>query len=155
MPTSGSDRPFGFCIGADFHRELATALEQRAPGAIHVGARCLGFEQDAHGVIMLLETGEEIHGDALIGADGVHSRIRRALFSEGRASFTGFMAWRAVIPMARLPARLRQRAFVAWLGPFGQIVTYQLRHGELLNLAATVERDDWQVGELVGSGHRG
>ena len=76
----------------DFHRVLATALEQRVPGAIHVGTRCVGFEQDADGVTLLLENGERVHGAALIGADGVHSRIRRNLFGEGRATFTGFMA---------------------------------------------------------------
>lgn len=137
--------PFWLLHRGDLHHRLAMALEQRSPGAISVGARCVGFEQDAQGVDMLLETGETVHGDALIGADGVHSRVRRSLFGEGRATFTGFMAWRAVVPMARLPVRLRQDTFTAWLGPLGQIVTYPLRRGELLNIAATVERDDWQV----------
>ena len=73
---------------------------------------------------LLLENGKSIHGDLLIGADGVHSRIRRVLFGEGRATFTGFMAWRAVVPMERLPPRLRQEGFVGWFGPRGQIVTY-------------------------------
>jgi salicylate hydroxylase len=60
----------------DLHQALAKALEQRAPGAIHIGSRCVGFEQDSNGVTLLLESGERVHGDALIGADGVHSRIR-------------------------------------------------------------------------------
>ena len=137
--------PFWLLHRGDLHLKLASALEQRSPGAIHVGVRCVGFEQDAQGVDMLLETGEKIRGDALIGADGVHSRIRRALFGEGRATFTGFMAWRAVIPMLRLAPRLRRETFTAWLGPLGQIVTYPLRRGELLNIAATVERSDWRV----------
>jgi salicylate hydroxylase len=68
-----------------------------------------------------------------------------ALFGEGRATFTGFMAWRAVVPMERLPVRLRQQGFVAWLGPRGQIVTYPMRGGTLFNLAATVERSDWRI----------
>ncbi len=94
---------------------------------------------------LLLENGERVHGDALVGADGVHSRIRRALFGEGRATFSGFMAWRAVVPMERLPVRLRCEAFVGWFGPHGQIITYPMRRGTLFNLAATVERDDWRV----------
>lgn len=115
--------PFWLVHRGDLHHRLATALEQRSRGAIHIGARCVGFEQDAQGVDMLLETGEKVRGDALIGADGVHSRVRRELFGEGRATFTGFMAWRAVIPMVRLPAHLRRETFTAWLGPRGQIVT--------------------------------
>jgi salicylate hydroxylase len=141
--TSGS--PFWPVHRGDLHQALASALERRSPGAIRVEARCVGFVQDADHVSLLLENGECVDADALIGADGVHSRIRRELFGEGRATFTGFMAWRAVLPIERVPARVRQPAFTAWMGPSGQIVTYPLRQGTLLNIAATVRRDDWQV----------
>jgi 2-polyprenyl-6-methoxyphenol hydroxylase-like FAD-dependent oxidoreductase len=47
--------------------------------------------------------------------------------------------------MERLPARLRQESFVGWRGPFGHIITYPLRRGELLNFATVIERDDWLV----------
>lgn len=137
--------PFWPVHRADLHQTLGNALARRAPGSIRVGARCTGFEQHTDRVTLLLENGERISGDALVGADGVHSRIRRALFGEGRATFTGFMAWRAFVPMERLPVHLRSDAFVGWLGPRGQIVTYPMRNGELFNLAATIERDDWRV----------
>src|SRR5205823_9849861 len=32
-----------------------------------------------------------------------------------------------------------------WLGPRGHVLHYPIRGGELLNLLAIVERDDWQV----------
>jgi salicylate hydroxylase len=105
----------------------------------------LGFEQSANGVTLLLDNGAQVNGDALIGADGVHSRIRQVLLGEGPATFTGFMAWRGVVPMERLPSRLRQEAFTVWLGPFGQFVTYPMRRGRWLNVAATIERSDWVV----------
>jgi salicylate hydroxylase len=129
----------------DLHQALALALDKYAPGAVHVGARCVGFEQDTNGVSVLLDNGEEVHGDALVGADGVHSRIRRELFGEGRATFTGYMAWRAVTPIEWVPPRLREQGFTVWVGPSGQIVTYPLRQGEMLNFAATVRRNDWQI----------
>ncbi|HTI81558.1 MAG TPA: FAD-dependent monooxygenase [Acetobacteraceae bacterium] len=140
-----SGAPFWPVHRGDLHHILANALGRWAPGAIHVGSRCVGFEQDADRVTLLLEDGDRVQGDALIGADGVHSSIRRALFGEGRATFTGFMAWRAVVPMERLPAPLRHEGFVGWLGPRGQIVTYPMRRGQLFNLAATVRRDDWLI----------
>jgi 2-polyprenyl-6-methoxyphenol hydroxylase-like FAD-dependent oxidoreductase len=140
-----SGAPFWPVHRGDLHQILANALGRRAPEAIHVGSRCVGFEQDAGGVTLLLENGDRVQGDALVGADGVHSRIRRALFGEGRATFTGFMAWRAVVPMERLPAPLQHEGFVGWLGPRGQVVTYPMRRGQLFNLAATVRRDDWRV----------
>ena len=129
----------------DFHQVLVRALAERAPDAVRVGARCIDFAQDADGVTMLLEDGERVHGDALIGADGVHSRIREALFGGAHATFTGFMAWRGVVPMNRLPARLRQQYGMTWIGPHGHIVTYPLRRGELLNFVTAIERDDWLI----------
>ena len=71
--------------------------------------------------------------------------IREALFGGAPATFTGFMAWRGVVPMERLPERLRQRHAATWIGPYGHVVTYPLRRGELLNLVTAVERDDWLV----------
>ena len=129
----------------DFHQVLVRALAERAPDAVRVGARCIDFAQDGDGVTMLLEDGERVHGDALIGADGVHSRIREALFGGAHATFTGFMAWRGVVPMNRLPARLRQQYGMTWIGPHGHIVTYPLRRGELLNFVTAIERDDWLI----------
>jgi salicylate hydroxylase len=146
LPASDkSDQPFWLVHRGDLRQTLADALEQRVPGAVHVGARCNGFDQDTEGVSLLLDNGERIRGHVLVGADGVHSRIRRELFGEGRATFTGFMAWRAVVPMERVPARLRQQVFTIWIGPSKQIVTYPMRQGTLLNLAGTVRRDDWLI----------
>lgn len=135
--------PFWLVHRGDLHQTLMAALEERSPGAVRVGARCIGLEQDANAVTLLLEGGERIRGDVLIGADGVHSRIRETLFC-ARATFTGYIAWRGVVPMARLPERLRQANFVGWMGPTGLVVTYPMRDGELLNFVADVERSDWR-----------
>src|SRR5204862_4268307 len=42
---------------------LADAVRRLKPGAIHLGARCIGFTQDAHGVTLHLEQGQA-KGDA-------------------------------------------------------------------------------------------
>ncbi|HEY7580722.1 MAG TPA: FAD-dependent monooxygenase [Acetobacteraceae bacterium] len=137
--------PYWLVHRGDFHQVLVRALQERAPGAVHVGARVTDFEQATDGVTLLLDSGEQVHGDVLVGADGVHSRVRQALFGSGRATFTGFMAWRGVVPMERLPARLRQQHGNTWIGPHGHVVTYPLRRGELLNFVTAIERDDWLV----------
>jgi salicylate hydroxylase len=134
--------PFWLVHRGDLHQVLAKAVEEQAPGTIRLGDRCIGFQQDTAGVKLLLENGEQITGDALIGADGVHSRIRRQMFGEGRATFTGFMAWRAVIPMQRIDVRFAN-SFSVWLGPSGQVVTYPMRKDTLLNFAAIITRGDW------------
>ena len=68
--------PYWLVHRGDFHRALVEALAERAPAAVHVGAHCIGFEQNATGVTLKLASGECVRGDALIGADGVHSQIR-------------------------------------------------------------------------------
>jgi salicylate hydroxylase len=137
--------PYWLVHRGDFHAVLVEALTRRAPDAVRVGARCIDFEQDMGGVTLMLENGEKVHGDALIGADGVHSNTRARLFGDGQATFTGFMAWRGVVPTDRLPARLRQQHGMTWLGPHGHVVTYPLRRGELLNFVTAIERDDWLI----------
>jgi salicylate hydroxylase len=129
----------------DFHQVLVQSLADRAPGAVHLGAQVTDFQQTEDGVTLTLETGEQVRGDALVGADGVHSRVRQSLFGDQGATFTGFMAWRGVVPMQRLSPRLRQQHGHTWIGPHGHVVTYPLRRGELLNFVTAIERDDWLI----------
>jgi salicylate hydroxylase len=123
---------------------LADAVRAAQPDALRLGTRCLGFTQDAQGVT-LATSGGELRGDALVGADGVHSAIRQALFGADAPEFTGLMAWRGVIPMARLPAHMRRQVGVNWVGPGGHIVHYPLRGGEVMNFVGVRERADWKV----------
>ena len=136
--------PYWLVHRADFHAVLVRALAERAPDAVHVGARCTGFEQTADGVTLCWKTASASSGDVLIGADGVHSGFAN-LFGGARATFTGFMAWRGVVPMERLPPQLRQQYGMTWIGPHGHVVTYPLRRGELLNFVTAIERDDWLI----------
>jgi salicylate hydroxylase len=137
--------PYWMVHRGDFHGVLLAALRARAPDALRLGARCVGFEQDSDSVTLVLDDWTRVTGDVLVGADGVHSRIRGALFGEGQARFTGFVAWRGIVPMARLPAHLQAHYGDNWMGPHGHVVTYPLRRGEILNFVAAVERDDWVV----------
>ncbi len=137
--------PYWMVHRGDFHSLLLKTLRERAPGALHLGARAVGFEQDDDGATLLLKDGRRARGDVLVGADGVHSAICAALFGAARAKFTGFVCWRGIIPMERLPERLRATSGENWMGPHGHVVTYPLRRGEILNFVTAIERDDWLV----------
>ena len=136
--------PYFTVYRPDLLAVLAAGVRAYKPDAIRLGARSLGFLQDADGVTLLLEAGA-VRGDVLIGADGVHSNIRQSLFGADRPQFTGLMAWRGVIPMQRLPERMRRMVGTNWVGPGGHIVHYPLRAGQLMNFVGVRERDDWQV----------
>ena len=51
----------------------------------------------------MLDTGERVTGDAVIGADGIHSAMRRQLVGDGEPRVSGITVYRAVIPMERVP----------------------------------------------------
>jgi salicylate hydroxylase len=111
---------------------------------IRLGSKCLGFEQDESGVTLKLERGAA-KGDVLIGADGVHSRIRQALFGADQPQFTGVIAWRGIVPMERLPRHMVRMVGSNWIGPGGHVVHYPLRAGSVMNFVGALERSDWRV----------
>jgi 2-polyprenyl-6-methoxyphenol hydroxylase-like FAD-dependent oxidoreductase len=124
---------------------LARAVRRLKADAIHLGRKCVGFKQTDGEVRLDLEDGTTATGDALIGADGVHSRIRQTLFGADKPQFSGIIAWRGIIPMERLPARMERRVGVNWVGPGGHVVHYPLRGGAVLNFVGALERTDWQI----------
>ena len=135
--------PYYMVYRPDLHRVLADAVRSLAPDAIELRARCESFEQDDAGVTLVLEDGRRLRGAALVGADGVHSAIRRQMFGEGSASYSGCMAWRGVIASARLPERLLRPVGTNWVGPGRHVIHYPLRGGELMNFVGIVETQRW------------
>jgi salicylate hydroxylase len=124
---------------------LARAVRRLKADAIHLGRKCVGFTQTDGEVRLDLEDGTTAPGDALIGADGVHSPIRQTLFGADKPQFSGIIAWRGIIPMERLPARMERSVGVNWVGPGGHVVHYPLRGGAVLNFVGALERTDWQI----------
>jgi len=137
--------PYWMVHRGDLHKVLLDAVRGASRDAIRAGDGCAGFEQSGDRVTLRLASGAQATGDLLIGADGVHSRIRQQMFGHGAAHFTGIMAWRGLVPMQRLPPHQRRLVGANWVGVGGHVVTYPLRRGELLNFVGVVEREDWRV----------
>lgn len=111
---------------------------------LHTSARIEGFEQDASGVRVTV-SGAQHAGDALVGADGIHSAVRAGLFGPEAATFTGNVAWRALVPVTRLPEGLIPPAATVWWGPRGHFVCYYVRKGSLVNCVCVREKHGWEV----------
>jgi salicylate hydroxylase len=137
---------------ADLQAILIDAVTREKPAAIRLGARCVDFSQSDDGVTLRLDSGEAIAGDALIGADGIHSSVRRILFGADKPTFTGFVAWRGLAPAHKLPERLKRQVSTNWISENAHAVHYLVRKGALMNIIAVVERDDWQVESWTAQG---
>jgi salicylate hydroxylase len=129
------------------HRaDLMQALEQAVPeGAMQFGTRVASVSQDEHGVEITFANGTTERFAAVIGADGIHSAVRKATFGAESPRFTGVVAFRAVVPADRLAGQPDLGAFTKWWGPdaFTQIVTFPLSRGRDIFIFATIGQDSW------------
>lgn len=129
------------------HRaDLLTALEALLPeGVLRFGAKVTAVHQSADGATVTLADGTEHAADVVIGADGIHSPVRTALFGPDQPQFTGLVSWRAVFPRDRAPDLPDLDAFTKWWGPTSdrQIVTFPLTHGKEIFVFATHRQEDW------------
>jgi len=137
--------PYHTIHRADLHNVLARAALAADPNVLVLGTSVESVEQDEQGVTARTADGSTHRADLLIGADGVHSRVRAGLFGADQATFSGTVAWRGVVPAAKLPAHLREPYATNWVGPGAHVIHYPLRRGELVNFVGILERDDWQV----------
>jgi salicylate hydroxylase len=129
----------------DLHQLLYRTIETLAPGTVHLDHRFTAVERNDSKVTLAFEGRESMTFDVVIGADGVHSKLREQLFGSGPARFTGIVAWRGVIPAERLPERLLKPVGVNWVGPGGHVIHYPIRRGELINFTSVIERQDWKT----------
>lgn len=83
--------------------------------------------------------GNFVHADVVIGADGLHSVLRKQILGTVAPFFTHQTAWRAVVPNdLHLPAEAR-----VYMGPKRHLVCYPMRNGSVVNIVAVQERPDW------------
>jgi 2-polyprenyl-6-methoxyphenol hydroxylase-like FAD-dependent oxidoreductase len=80
---------------------LTLLLKTLGEENVQLGMTCVGFTQDANGVTAKFAKGQEVRGDVLIGADGIHSVIRTQLFGFIKPKYVGYTCWRGLAHTAR------------------------------------------------------
>jgi salicylate hydroxylase len=138
----------------DLHSALADAVRAIKPAAIKLGRRLSDIRSANGHAEAHFEGNETLCAAYVIGADGIHSKVRQCLFGADKPEFTGCVAWRGLVPMERLPGHISQMQGTNWLGPHGHVLHYPVRRGEIMNFISMVERDDWQIESWVTQGSK-
>ncbi|HEY1229099.1 MAG TPA: 3-hydroxybenzoate 6-monooxygenase [Ramlibacter sp.] len=138
--------PYGVIYRADLHQVLLQACQALPSVTLRTSAKVEGFSQDAAGVRVRLAGGEDLQGAALVGADGLWSRVREAIVGDGKPRVSGHVAYRAVLRREDVPAHLWNDDVLLWGGEKTHLVHYPLRRGELFNLVAVFHSNKYDEG---------
>ena len=125
------------------HRaDLVAVLAAAVPAErVEVGRRCVGVEHHDGPAKIRFADGSSAAADLVVGADGIHSAVRQALFGDERPTFTGHVAYRGLVPAERVPS-LDRRCTVR-LGPGAHLVHYFVSAGRYLNVVCLTEEGAW------------
>ncbi len=122
---------------ARLHSALASLVPRER---IHFGKKLVAIEQHESSATLAFADGSRIEALLVIGADGIHSVVREALFGAEKPRFTGRVAYRSVYPTSRLNGiAIDERA--KWWGPDRHVVHYYTTRSkdEIYFIAVTPE----------------
>jgi len=138
--------PYGVIYRVDLHEVFLQACKALPDVTLRTASKVESFEQDGSGVRVRLAGGEQLQGDALVGADGLWSRIREQVVGDGKPRVSGHIAYRAVLKREEVPQHLWSDDVLLWGGEKTHLVHYPLRRGELFNLVAVFHSNKYDEG---------
>ena len=106
----------------DLHAALMAAVP---PGCLKLGRQLIDLEPKASGTELTFSDGSTAQADVVIGADGIHSRVREVLLGPEAPVYTGHVAHRSIIPMARFNGHVFDDS-TKWWHPDLHIVVYYI-----------------------------
>jgi 2-polyprenyl-6-methoxyphenol hydroxylase-like FAD-dependent oxidoreductase len=126
---------------ADLLDTLAAGLD---PSTIHLGHRLTRIEEQSDRIILIFANGVRIEAEYVIGADGVRSVLRQALYGADNPTYTGQMVWRSLLSASDVPQEvLEPMGHTQWVGPGRHLLAYKIRRGKLVNIVTQQDTDEW------------
>ena len=126
--------PYGQMRGISRSDVLAILASKVPDGSLHLGVECTGVRASDAGVVVSTRDGAEHEGDAVVLADGMHSRLRESLFGQVKEHDTGFDAWMWWAPLGEFDPTL----VTEYWGPTAFVGVYPAR--DALNVAVGIPR---------------
>jgi salicylate hydroxylase len=137
--------PYWIIHRGDLQAALFEAVAANPDITLRLGARVDDFAVHGNGITVAAHSREgtvEERGTALVGADGLWSRLRGRLGHGAAPRFAGYSAWRALVPADAVARELSVPTVRLWLGRGGHVVHYPVKAGRLINIVA-IARDEW------------
>lgn len=110
------------------------------PETIRLGHRLTSLQMLDDGVRVEFENGLREDFDAVIGADGIHSVVRRSVEQFPEPVYSGYIVYRGVVDASRLPDDWSMISQV-WMGDQRHFMCYPLQQRKLFNFVAGVPSD--------------
>jgi salicylate hydroxylase len=123
---------------ADLHQVLLSAVQREDNVQLYANTTLLSIQSNADG-LALQTSREPLQAQALVGADGLWSRVREHVMADGAPHFTGHVAYRSLLPRNALPPSTAQSEISVWWAPKLHVVGYPVRGGALYNLVVLAE----------------
>ena len=136
--------PFWHIHRADLLKVLVDTLSDDPGAELRTGHQVTGITQSADKVACKFTNGVSENCEVLIASDGIKSTTRETLFPGKPATFTGYVAWRGLVDMERLPGLEIDPDFALYAGPGRIVGRYALRKRSLMNYVAISTREDWR-----------
>ena len=133
---------FGFPYYQVHRGDLLAMLTAALPvERLHLGHRLTAFEDCGNRVSMHFDNGARADADLVIGADGIHSTVRSALFGAEQPRYSGGIAYRGLIPAERVRHLDIEVTTQIWMGK------------RYLNFVANADRDASTLESWVQQGN--
>ena len=128
--------PFWGVHRMELQRILVDAL---GPEHLHLGCRADTLEEDSAGIRVRCSSGAAFDANLVVGADGVHSRVREWITGGDEPVYSGTSGFRGLVPLELLPRLPDPEALQYWMGPGAHLLHYPISDGRLINFLAVTE----------------
>lgn len=151
--------PYAVMHRTDLHGALLEACRDNPRISLETDRRVVSVENLGEAARVACADGSLYETGLLVGADGLHSQVRRFLGDDTPPVCARFVAYRGTVPIEEMTEHAGADNLVVWVGPDMHLVQYPVRRGELYNQVAVFksydyrpDSDDWgTVAELEES----